>query len=313
MSSRASEKYTKKLENDFLKRGLFLMDRHHLYNPNEIFDTKSSNWRHFKGFFGVSPGVCADAWEILEKNMDIGKGTKRQFLWGCFILKVYATEEVMAKVLKVDEKTMRKWGWHFIKLLDAIDYFVVSSFHLYNFNFVCFVRLFNVTNLCFNCQIEYESRFEKDSGNCALMSIDCTDCRVNISRGRAVRKSRWFSYKSKKPALRYEVGLCIKTGEICWLHGPFPAGAYNDITIFRSALKQHLDDYELVECDDGYQGEDPIKCLIPKFCDMFDDDNMQEARYRVRSRHENVNKRLKQFHILDGVFRSDIEKHSPVF
>ena len=40
---------------------------------------------------------------------------------------------------------------------------------------------------------------------------------------------------------------------------------------------------------------------------------MQEARYRARSRHETVNKRVKQFKILRDTFRSDIEKHSYVF
>ena len=145
------------------------------------------------------------------------------------------------------------------------------------------------------------------------MTIDGTDCRVGIGKGRARKVRRWYSYKFRKPALRYEIGLCIKTGEICWLHGPFPCGAYNDLTIFRSALKNSLEDYEVVECDDGYQGEDPIKCLVPKFCNLFDDDDMQEARYRARSRHETVNKRVKQFKILRDTFRSDIEKHSYVF
>ena len=94
------------------------------------------------------------------------------------------------------------------------------------------VRLFNLNNFCFDFQIELEIQFKKDSGNSALIPIDCTDCRVGISQERAVKKSRWFSYKSKKPTLRYEVGLCIKRGEICWVHSLFPAGTYNDITIF---------------------------------------------------------------------------------
>jgi hypothetical protein len=33
----------------------------------------------------------------------------------------------------------------------------------------------------------------------------------------------------------------------------------------------------------------------------------------VRSRHETLNKRLKQWHVLHDTFRHDLEKHSSVF
>ena len=162
-------------------------------------------------------------------------------------------------------------------------------------------------------QIIFENRYRDDNGNLGLLTIDGTDFRVGITGVQAKSRKRFYSYKFKKPGLRYEVGICIKSGEICWLHGPFPAGAYNDLSIFRSALKNTLDEYEVVEADDGYQGEDPLKYLIPKFCNLFDNDEMQEARYRARSRHETCNKRFKQFHILRDTFRNDIEKHAYAF
>ena len=68
-----------------------------------------------------------------------------------------------------------------------------------------------------------------------------------------------------------------------------------------------------MECDDGYAGEDPLKCLIPKFCNLFDDDDMQEARYRARSRQETVNKRFKQFGCLRNKFRHEISNHIHCF
>ena len=53
--------------------------------------------------------------------------------------------------------------------------------------------------------------------------------------------------------------LVSKTGDIVWLMGPFAAGDWNDVTIFRFALKDLLDDNERVEADDGYVGECPRK------------------------------------------------------
>ena len=98
------------------------------------------------------------------------------------------------------------------------------------------------------------------------MSIDCTDCKFQINKtknGESVKKS-FYSFKFKKSALRYEVGVCIKNGFIVWIHGPFPCGQYNDITIFRHLLLSCLDYGERVECDDGYWGEAPEKCVVPK-------------------------------------------------
>ena len=61
----------------------------------------------------------------------------------------------------------------------------------------------------------------------------------------------WYSHKFNAPGLRYEIGVCIHTGAIVWVHGPFPPGDYPDISIFRHALIFMLDNNERVEADDG--------------------------------------------------------------
>jgi len=66
----------------------------------------------------------------------------------------------------------------------------------------------------------------------------------------------WFSHKFKGPGLRYEVGLSIQTGYICWINGPFAPGAWNDLQIFRLKLKTLLPPGEKVETDDGYCGDE---------------------------------------------------------
>jgi hypothetical protein len=38
--------------------------------------------------------------------------------------------------------------------------------------------------------------------------------------------------------LQYEVGLCIRTSDIVWIHDPFLAGSYSGETIFRHAMKK---------------------------------------------------------------------------
>ena len=73
----------------------------------------------------------------------------------------------------------------------------------------------------------------------------------------------WYSYKFNGPGLRYEVGLCILTGRIVWVHGPIPPGGWNDLQIFRHSLVTHLGQGERVETDRGYRGEYPQRGRIP--------------------------------------------------
>ena len=124
--------------------------------------------------------------------------------------------------------------------------------------------------------------------------------------------SSFSSHKfAKKGGLRYEVGLCILTGDIVWINGPFPCGDWNDMSIFRSSLMSHLEHGERVEADDGYIGEHPryVKCPAG-FANPAATEFMQR---RVRSRQETVNKRFKHFEILKQIFRSDLDKHGDAF
>ena len=90
-----------------------------------------------------------------------------------------------------------------------------------------------------------------DKGNDCLMSVDGTDFRI------AEHSKKFYSFKFKKSALRYEVALCILTGDIVWINGPYKSGVWNDIAIFRDGIMHHLEDGERVEADDVYLGEAP--------------------------------------------------------
>lgn len=72
-----------------------------------------------------------------------------------------------------------------------------------------------------------------------LASIDQTNFRIPqiMSWSKA-----WYSHKFNDLGLRYEVAVCIHTGAIVWVHGPFPGGNYANITIFHHALIFMLDD-----------------------------------------------------------------------
>lgn len=138
-----------------------------------------------------------------------------------------------------------------------------------------------------------------------LITVDGTDFRV-YEPGRFDRT--WYSHKFKCAGLRWEVAISIYSGDIVWISGPYRCGSNPDLKIFRQALKGMLAlTSERCEADGGYRGEPGFVNLPTAYNASFDD------KQDVRSRHETVNRRFKQFNILHRVFRHDRQRHDEVF
>eukprot|EP00557_Chaetoceros_sp_GSL56_P006075 CAMPEP_0176492108 /NCGR_PEP_ID=MMETSP0200_2-20121128/8797_1 /TAXON_ID=947934 /ORGANISM="Chaetoceros sp., Strain GSL56" /LENGTH=259 /DNA_ID=CAMNT_0017889597 /DNA_START=26 /DNA_END=802 /DNA_ORIENTATION=+ len=227
------------------------------------------NMERYRAHFGTSPGVCALLWNEISTIVP-RKYCFKHILWGLMFLKVYATESVLAGKIGVDEDTFRDHMWVVIKAIAS-----------------CKLRV-----------IKFEKRLEKRNGSMCNLTVDGTDFRIQqmvpFWKG-------WFSHKFKGPGLRYEVGLNIQTGCICWINGPFAPGVWNDLQIFRLTLKTRLPPGEKVEADDGYRGDERVSTPM-------DAQNMHESLMKdnARGRHETVNRRFKQFNCLSQVFRHEI-------
>ena len=142
------------------------------------------------------------------------------------------------------------------------------------------------------------------------MSIDGTDFKIE-QKGAAKKGNAFGSHKyAGKSALRYELGIDILAGNLVWVGGPYPAGAWPDIKIFMNELAHLLEPGERVEADNGYVGHaDKIKCPNND-CNPAKNLAMQA---RVRSRHETFNARLKFWGILGQTYRHDIMQNGSVF
>lgn len=115
-----------------------------------------------------------------------------------------------------------------------------------------------------------------------------------------------FSQKLNGPGLRYEVGLNIRNGRIVWVHGGVWCGEGNDLTLAREKYTDAVDCGELTIADRGYP--DGNFFITPNTRP-----ETAQAQKVIMSRHETVNKRLRQFNILQHVFRHDIAKHPNCF
>jgi DDE superfamily endonuclease len=160
----------------------------------------------------------------------------------------------------------------------------------------------------------WENRLEDDVDNDCLVSVDGTDFKIQEPQ---LFNPAWYSHKFNGPGVRYEVGLAIRTGHIVWINGPFPCGDYSDVTIFRLGLAHYLDVGERVEADKGYRADDPKLIKTPagmsSAVSSVHGDSTVDMQAKVRARHETVNKRFKQFNILNDEYRHDLEMHGDVF
>ena len=230
----------------------------------------------FRSMFGCGPSICAKLWIRISLAMEIANGGKpHHLLWALMFLKLYCAESVLASLAgRVHEQTFRKWSWYFVDAIANLQYSIIL----------------------------WANRFRDDIGNVALVSVDGTD--FEIYQWQPFWKG-WYSHKFKGPGLRYEVGICIMTGDIVWIHGPFPCGRWPDLKIFRSAMKHALSPGEKVVADLGYRGE-PNHVITPS-------GDRSEPEGAVRARHETVNRCLKHWNILHRVFRHNVQKHQSAF
>ena len=243
---------------DFLMLGLDLQ------NKCDRRGTWASAERNFREFFGASSVVVAVLWRMLSEYDMVPEGGKIvHILWTLHFFCAYPKEGHACAIAggsggAVDPKTHRKFVWAFIYAIANAESIVVSSCPLTG----VFISR-NSHILMLYLQILFENRKMSGSLNNCLVSVDGTDLRIP-QQGPAQKGNPFSSHKYKgKSALRYELAVDIKTGYLVWINGPFPAGAFPDVEIFRSCLVEELDEDERVEADDGYIGEAPHKVKCP--------------------------------------------------
>ena len=153
-------------------------------------------------------------------------------------------------------------------------------------------------------QIEWENRLVDDIGCQCKVTVDGTDFMINQP---TPFSKTWYSHKFNGPGVRYEIAVCIQTGDIVWYNGPKRCGSWPDLLIFTSRLAGKLGPHEFVEADATYRHP---KCRMPhQYVSMSD----KRAKDDARHRHEGINGFLKSFGVLRHKFRHDLSTHANCF
>ena len=182
--------------------------------PLEKKYTEKRDDETYRGFFGASIDVITILWNRIQPNLtgqDSSAGAHPKHLfWALVFLKVYSTTLVHCRIVGwPDPKTYRKWSWYFVRKIADLKFDVIV----------------------------FDNRFDQWNGSSqALISIDGIDCMVNEPWP---FDTKYYSQKCNGPARKYEIGVCICTGSIVWIHGPHKAGKA-DATIFKEHLASVL-------------------------------------------------------------------------
>ena len=165
-----------------------------------------------------------------------------------------------------------------------------------------------VANLVFSLsslQIKWENRFRGYIGNRATVNVD--GIHFKIYEPSPFNKD-WNSHKLGGSAVSYELVTCIATGDIVAYNGPFPAGKWNDIKIFRNKTKMNLLPAEWALGDLGYRGDSKILTKLDAR-----DNQHSYAMGCARDRHETINRRLRVWGALNGPYRHCRHDHHLIF
>ena len=256
--------YVSALKNEFFCAARDIQNR-----TSRIVGTAQMEDRRFRELFGARMEIVVHIWVMMEKDDLLPPKSKpKHLLWTLYFLKCYPKEGPGCAAVgeskgAIDPKTMRKWVWLLLERIGELADEVVSL----GFPSCPSGIVISPPPFCHRCcplakpQINFESRLVDDALNDCLMSIDGTDFRVQ-QKGVHEKGNAWGSHKyAGKSAVRYELGIDILKGNLVWVEGPYPAGAWPDIKIFLNCLAGHLLPGERVEADNGYVGHpDKIKC-----------------------------------------------------
>ena len=117
------------------------------------------------------------------------------------------------------------------------------------------------------------------------------------------------SHKFNSAGLRYEVAISIATGLLVHINGPWWCGEYPDIRIARMKLNGLLPAGEYYFADVGYRDANASPAITRHEVPPHE----RRAFDVLMARHETVNRRFKEWGILQQKFRHDEPSHYHVF
>lgn len=245
---------------------------------------RNTKLTRFRSLYGSNPVVYSEMWEAFQTTSDVAAQIDKKnlitkyFFMTLYFLKCYPREHELSVLFRVDEKTARRWIKFYVEKIQGLKYQTI------------------VWNL---------DESDKDF----IASIDGIHCSIEEpSHKTKSLDPKYYSHKTNKAGLSYEIALSLYEPKLVSISGPFPAGT-TDLAIFQSNLKNMIPAGKKVIADQGYNGEPQLISTR----NILDSQLIREFKSRARARHETFNGRLKTSSVLKNFFRQTLDKHGPIF
>ena len=245
----------------------------------------NSAMQKFKQHYGVTPQTCADVWRELEQSTNP-------------VARVGPADNPLHLLLAI------RFMFTYDTEADLSSFFGIRSHQTIREK----CRIF-----CHKIQLLLRPRMgtlaENDRGLIFMMTIDGTCCKIEEPRPFTTEHS---CHKfGGKPGVNYELGIAIHTDKLIWCYGPTRPGRYNDLQVYRLALKQEMQALpgRRIIADGGYGGEEDVISLK----NDLDPREVAKFKDRAMARQEKFNGLLKNFNILRMAFRHGRENHVVAF
>lgn len=179
-------------------------------------------------FFWACPRVCSNLWSRTRQVTSVPAGVHpRHLRWSLMLMRKYSEDALLSLLTgNVDEGTYCKWAWFFIESISLLEFSVVSVLNIRN------DMPTPTTNN--TVQIVWSNRLLNNIGNDCLVSVDGTDCPMHKFKP---FWDGWYKHKYNGPGTRWEVCICICTGHIVSISGPYYPGQWNDLMVFQHAYR----------------------------------------------------------------------------
>jgi hypothetical protein len=236
----------------------------------------------FKACYGSHPYVYARIWRDLEVYEIDHERKLGYYLMTLFWMKGYDTEAKIATIWRRDEETVRAWCWYYAECIQTMFELVVQL----------------PKNL--HADLEYP------------LIVDGVHCRIFEPGDHPTEPfdSKFSSKKfGKKAALAYEVAVSTTEQRIYSVRGPFPAGEFTDLVMFRDC---GLQDWLIKKGKKAFADAIYVKAGkgVSTPCTQYDSKPANQYKRKGRAKVESINSRLKNFGVLNQIFRHKIDRMS---
>jgi hypothetical protein len=250
---------------------------------------KETQVTKFKSIYGKHPLHCSRIWRDLQTTTNPDAkidATEPDALLGFFcglnFLKTYAKENIRSALFEhINVKKLRELCWYYVDRIAALR----------------------------EEKIKWPEDHEWDT--IFIASVDGTHAFTNEPRDPNVRKNpKWYSHKDNNPGINYEIALHLWTQQVIWAKSWDPASVH-DLTVFRMELVHKIPAGKLVIADKGYICKHLDHVLST--WSPLDSQELRQFKKEARARHENFNKRLKDWGVLNQTFTHGVHKHQRCF